>query len=364
MNIWLLFPISRLTFATFILSWGLSCWASSPNGVRVLTLVEIVPSETAEYFVSKEFEQARLATQLAIQDYRKMMPGCAVQLDSVLRRGSEEDLFLTIQGLSRKTNPGVVVGLSRSNSIKLAAKAAQGTPLVGISIGASTSSLYEINPLFVSLMTSWEDQWALLKDEMISRGCSRETSIGIFDPGNALSVSYKNQFVAAFGATVLSNRGEGAIDFSLHLRAKKCLFIPLSYSSSEKILQRIVSGRWSGTIIGIGGWSVYPSLIKKTLNRASHIQVVMPTVWNSKNLRAKEFEDRVRKILGRDPSLFAPFTYDAVLLGLDTLCSGTKPWLFNPQGLKRLSLLRSYSGIAQTGNYQSELRLVTLGNHP
>ena len=149
---------------------------------KVLHIWEVVPSDEGEYTNSKELKSIDIASDFAISDFKLKYPLCKFKVEKSLYRGSEETLFKMVSGIAESiTNSDLVIGMTRSSFARVAARAAKGSELRAISMGAATANLAEINKNFVSIAAPWINQWEALEGEFNHSQCSKENTFGFFD---------------------------------------------------------------------------------------------------------------------------------------------------------------------------------------
>jgi drug/metabolite transporter (DMT)-like permease len=323
-------------------------------------VIEVVPSDSSDYTVTKELEQIAAATDMALETYQRRVPSCKPRIEKIIRRGSEAELFTAVDGAARNKG-AVIVGLSRTNFARLAAKAAAPHAATGLSIGASITNLRELNPNFGSIVSPWSRQWDALEKAMIKAGCNKSNTIGLFDPRSVLSQNFKGAY-AARGEALDLVATLTPVDFAVRNIDRKCIFIGLNYSDGQKYLAKLVEQKWKGNIFGTGDWNYYSSEVSKTVNEAQYsgLFVSIPTGWTpDANERSKKFSNTMRKALGEVPSPISAYTYDAMLLALHSKCGNHDIFRWNAQVKSYLPLLREYEGVTSTGNFVSKMFLIT-----
>jgi hypothetical protein len=244
----------------------------------------------------------------------------------------------------------------------VAAKAASGTKLRGIALGASTTNLRELNPNFVSIASPRTRQWTAINNQMNAKsGCNSANTLGLFDSKNHLSVQFKDDFLMNGFSHVEEAGTQVPQTFLSDAKGKTCVFIALNFSDAQVYLENLLSTKWKGSVFGIGDWNMFSNEVRKVLHGASYkgLFVFMPTGWsNDISSNSKSFSTRMKAQLGELPSPVGAYSYDAMIVALDSACKGTDLSKPSTSNLARLSLLRKYEGIADTGNYLSQMLLV------
>ncbi len=357
---------------------GALAWTSSPSWgtetatrveeiqERVIYFVEMNPPDASGYNVAGQVKQMEAAKQLAERAYRAMNQTCRFKFESTLTQGLEEDLYRKVQSISQGSAPhATLVGLSRSSFARIAAKAAVGLPLQGISIGAASAKIREINPNFISIVSPWTKQWEAIHKKMNELSCTATNTIGVFDPKDHLSSEFKSAFLEAG-----LNRQYGLSDFERFDEslkkgeaAPKCVWIAANFSDSGDWIHSLIRSHFKGALFGVGDWNFYTPEAKRLFQgeSAKGMDVFVPTGWvPDSSQRSRNFVRQMKQATGEDPSPVSAYTYDAILLAIDQTCGNLKATEFDPKRLLRLPLLRKYEGVGTSGNYLSLMNLIPL----
>ena len=341
------------------LTYAVKSYASAAPAVHI---IEVVPSDSSNYTVSAEMKQMERAFQMAADDYKKLNPVCKVSVAQTMKRGTEEELFGVVKGIAETNANSVVVGFSRSTFARVAAKAASGTTLRGIALGASTTNLRELNPNFVSIASPRTRQWAAIYSQMKSKSsCTPKNTLGVFDSKNHLSVQFKDDYLKNGFTENEESSPQVPEAFFEKSKGKSCIFIALNFSDAQVYLETLLASQWKGSVFGIGDWNMFSNEVRKVLHSSSYSGLVtyMPTGWESTvSSNSKAFSERMKIALGEAPSPVGAYSYDAMIVALDSACKGSDIAKPSPAKLARLKLLRKYEGIADTGNYLSQMLLV------
>ena len=327
---------------------------------KEILILEIIPPGGSDYIVSSETRHISIGAVLGLEKFKENYPHCSIELKESFKVGTEEDLAHELLGLRENANR-VVVGLSRSNFARAAAKIAIGTDIRAISIGASTSKLAEINPNFISVASSWESQYEVIKEQLPKEQCEKANTLGIFDSSNYLSNHFYESFLKDLAGEIQIYTRE----LDINLEDKKCVFIGMNYSDSQNVLSVIKRKNWSGTLFGIGDWNIYSEELKKTLQDFPlSVVVYVPTGWDPAQSSASSvFSKNFKSKAGEEANPIAAYTYDATLLAANALCQREDPVKSIPDNIKIL-LLRTYDGKSSSGNYISKMHLLRFkGNH-
>ncbi|MBF0209062.1 MAG: hypothetical protein HQK53_19555 [Oligoflexia bacterium] len=338
---------------------------------NTVNIVEIVPHRSPDYGVNQELNQINLGVEVAYEDFTNQYgQQCKCRLNKIIDHGTEDELYRTIKKIAvnmttddNSYKKRVIVGISRTNFARLAANAASRTSLLGISMGAATTKLREINPNFVSIVSPWEKQWETIVQAMKESNCLKENTIGIFDKENILSNNFQEAYMKSF-----KNPNKYWINiatdarFSELITNKSCIFFGTYFSLAKHYLQLLASKHWKGTVFGTGDWNYFSKEVKNTLREfpSEKIKgVIAPTGWKSNNSeKIKAFVKKLNIKRKIEISPAAVYAYDATIIGMATSCNLIDSRHYNYSLLKKLPLLREYYGIASSGNYLSAMYLV------
>ena len=328
---------------------------------KEIHVIDLSPAEATDYNVASEGSQIEAAADMAKADYSRLNPSCQVNFKKDVRTGTEEDLFKEIESLAKTAPNSVVVGLSRSNFARLAAKAAQGSDLVGLSIGAAAANLKEINPRFLSVASPWTKQWEAIEKKMKQLNCTATDALGVFDASQYLSARFRESFEKTLAAAGIESTGLTDEKFLEATKSKRCLFIAVPLSVGQRFVRALLRNNWNGFVFGIGDWNIYARELKSTLAEPSRSQLTVfaPTGWKSDvSVRSARFAGSIKERTKEEASPIAAYTYDAVTLALHHACGKENLLSPNIASLRKLPLLRHYEGIANSGNFLSEIYLL------
>jgi hypothetical protein len=301
------------------------------------------------------------AFSIAMRDFRARNPRCNVSVDEQLGISDEESLYKNVKNASIHPGRNVLVGITRSNFARLAARAAQGSKLRGISSAAFTDELHAINPNFISISSPWIRQWDISKRHLVKAGCSADDTVGIFTFRDVLSKHYRKGFFDSgyrfeYDVDKLEKLLEG------RLAKTRCVFMGTSLPGSMKPLSFLYSHNWGGTVVGMGDWTFYTPEMKQFLKRSPgrKFRIFSPLVWS------KDENPRVREWISKNlPNMeVEPLTigvYDSTILGLQYLCRGEDIRKFDAARWANYGLLRDYTGLAESGNLLSPMHFVEIG---
>ncbi|MGE4233069.1 MAG: EamA family transporter [Bacteriovoracia bacterium] len=353
---------TKVAFAIAILFF-VSTKVHGSGSSSVVHIIEVAPSDPTDYTVSAELHQIEYAADMATSAYKSINPSCQPVVKKLLKRGTEEELASSVRAIANQPGGHVLLGFSRTNFARVAAKAAQGSKLLGISTGASASNLREINQNFVSIVSPWIRQANSVMDEMKKNGCTDGNTTGVFDEKNYLSNRFSESYQQRGKFTASLRHGKDTLsELAKLIGNKKCVFIPLNFSDAQAYVHEIIHSKWKGNLYGVGDWNYYSVELKKSLSSAKYpgLVVFVPTGWIPSASRASEqFAKLVKQKLNEAPSPVGAYAFDATLLALDHACRGLDPIQYEPKKLGRLPLLREYENIGETGNYLSPVFSVT-----
>lgn len=330
-----------------------SVLAASASEGKKIYLVEIIPQDSSDYTIASEKKQIEIAAVMGLEKF-KQSNKCDIEVESSLYPGSEEDLINKIKILQKDKSEKVIVGLSRTNFSRAAAKVAVGTNIKGISVGASASNLGAINKNFITIVNPWEVQFNLIKKVIQDNKCKPDETSGVFDATNFLSNNFLESYKAEKLGVVLARFDPSKLD-----KNTKCLFIGMNFSESSLLLSSLGKTNWAGSIIGIGDWNIHShELDKITKNISSKISITVPTGWIPEaNLKSSRFSKDFYSKSGDSASPIAAYVYDGIILAAEVVCNGA-----NLQGrpINSPNMLRNYKGRNNTGNLLSDMYLRNL----
>ena len=343
------FPIGTLlVFFTF-----LPLNHAYAKDLKKIILLEVIPTDSSEYTVSSEKQQIEIAAEMGYQEFLKTKK-CNLKIEKFLEIGNEDRLIRKVNEIKLDRSKKIVVGLSRTNFARVAAKVAVGSDIQAISVGASASNLAPINSNFMTMVNPWQEQFKLIQKVLLQNNCSNAETSGIFNPANFLSSNFMNVYKEASLGSLLT-----AINGEVFDQKKRCIFIGLNFSEAAVVLTSLQRVKWQGKVIGLGDWNIYSEeLLKITDKLSKDISVFVPTGWiptsNKNSIRfAREFEKRSK--VGASP--IAAYVYDGILLAGESLCNGVN--IFG--GVTNSpSMLRIYNGKSESGNLLSNMHIRTI----
>ena len=331
---------------------------------NILYVVHIIPGDATNYTVSKEMSDIEKSTRLSIKEFSEKHSSCKFKQEFTLQTGPETLLYEKVKSITATPGKKAVVGFSRSSLARLAAKAADGSELIGISIGAAADDLKSFNKRFVTMASPWLEQWKSLLTEMRHSSCSAANTLVIGDVRDSYSFNFRKAAAdAGFSKALIFDSKEVKSSFESMARDAKCVFLAMNISTSQQLFSQLLKSNWKGTIFGTGDWYFYSGELKELLHGAKlgdKTRVIVPTGWNPEETKtSKDFTVRLDAVLGHKPDPNGAYSYDAVQLALGYLCLDIDPTVFAPEKLSKLNLVRAYKGISSGGNYLNPIRLVT-----
>lgn len=346
--------LAPVTFWFFVMSLFTARHASANNNdLKKIILLEIIPTDSSEYTVSSEKQQIDVAAEMALHVFLKTNK-CNLRLERFLEIGDEERLMKKVKEIKLDKSEKIVVGLSRTNFARVAAKVAVGSDIKAISVGASASNLGPINSNFMTMVNPWQEQFKLIKKIIVDNNCSKAETTGIFNAANFLSSNFMNVYKNDELGSLFTNTTGEIFD-----QKKRCIFVGLNFSEAAVVLSTLQKIKWQGTIIGLGDWNIYSEeLLKITDKLSKNISVHVPSSWiptsgiNSKKF-AEEFERKSK--MGASP--IAAYVYDGILLAGEYLCNGIN--IFG-KVTNTPPMLRTYKGKSESGNLLTDMHIRTI----
>lgn len=325
-------------------------------------VVDIVPVNKANYIVSDELQQIKAAV-LSAKEQLSNKNGCAskTNIEFLLKNGTSEDLFKTIKTIAKNDPQSIVIGLSRSNFARIAAKASVNSPLKVISIGASTTDLKGINPNTYSVASPWLYQWQSVNEELTTNKCDTTNTYGIFNDSEHLSNKYKELFLRNYDPKkALNHRTLKTKPFKG--QSNLCFFIPLNFGQSRPIIPQLLKAAKAPLIIGMGDWNIFSDEINSLLKELDLKNGVVksPTGWVPEvSKKSKWFSHHMKHKFNNTPSPIAAYAFDGASVAINHLCKTKNKPL--EQTIKESRLLRNYKGITEFNNFNSPMLMVTFG---
>jgi hypothetical protein len=263
---------------------------------KQILLIEISPQNDMDYTVAEELKLISSSAELAFNKAKKVFPKCQLDMIKHIESGTEEDLYKIISENNSPSNTSAVVGLSRSTFARIGAKALQNKNILGISIGASSAKLYELNSKFYSIASELKNQVVAIHDKTLKLKC-KET-IGVFDSTDSLSSEYKNKYLEIFKE---KNNFINTTPTSILEKIKpSCVFIGMNFSKSIEIIRQLL-GMNISHIFGTGDWSIHSTELKKYLNDSlstnGSTKFYSPTGWlSNQNKKSLMYSKSLKEI--------------------------------------------------------------------
>ncbi|MCC6277058.1 MAG: hypothetical protein IT289_03980 [Oligoflexia bacterium] len=330
-----------------------------PASTNIIHLIDVVPLDQTDYSVSNELVQIRIATTIALKKARVLFPGCSIEVSKTLKTGTESELAELISELSKQADPQreVLVGISRSNFARVAAKASVGTKLEALSVGSATDQLASINDNFFSIASPWISQWRAVKLAIKKAQCREVT--GVFDFTDHLSSKFKEAFKQDYPLSRVISFAEYQ-DLPL---SSDCLFMAVNFQKSQGSLSRLLKSDRRISIFGIGDWNYYGSEVRNLVHETRNKKVVVqaPAGWKTNaNSRSLQFSKVMKIKLGEDPSPVAAYAHDAILIVAQKLCEMKPLKAASITRFSKLPLLRKYNELASSNNFVSHMHMIDL----
>ncbi len=346
---------------------------ASPR-VPILHFVDTSPLSRSDYLTAGEWAQMDAALDLAEQDFFRRYPTCRVDRTRIVKTHSDDILYQTLHHLAETAHPLLAVGFSNTNSCRIALQATQHGPSWLLSIGASGVDLRKAHSNAYSLANFWEKQWMKLKTSLTQTSCRPSHTIGVYDPRHALSALFGEAMEKQVGPAdlfrkvfeVSSAQPPPAVVHAL--LDSECIVMALNYASAEPFLSLFALSQKTQHIFGIGGWNYYGLELRNSVRKLPpYISLHIPTGWHSHaNPQSLAFTQRFRTYAHAQAQPIAAFVYDSWLVGLYHACFPNTPLhkivITRTRDTPRLPLLKSYTGIRSTGNFESPLYMLTLSS--
>ena len=341
----------------------LSVLSANGGPDRSLYFLQIIPGDPDSYIVSQQKRAMEEAYKMAVVAFRHRYPKCSFHTEQIIKTGNESKLFDEIRRIAAHSGKNIAVGFTRSSYARIAAKAAVGSSLIGISIGASSTELRSINPNFISLAAPWTKQWELIYDRLGALFCKKVETFAVFNSKDAYSAYFKRGYEeSGFTRMIDLERLKTNPQLAKELYDAKCIFLGMNVSVSQAVLSDLLQHNWKGSVFGTGDWSYFSAELRAFLAESKgrrRFNIFTPRTWKpNENKRSTKWFASLKK---RGVALMDPvsvYTHDGVLLGLNHLCLGTDVLKFSRQEYAQMDLLRSYESISESGNLIAPLELI------
>ncbi len=331
---------------------------------KKILLIEISPQNDMDYTVSEELKLIESSSELAFNKAKKTFPKCQLDMIKHIESGTEEDLYKIISEKNLPSSTSAVVGLSRSTFARIGSKALQNKNVLGISIGASSAKLYELNSKFYSIASELKNQIISIHDKTLKLKC--KDTIGFFDSTDSLSSEYKNKYLEIF------KEKNSVINITPTSRLEKinssCVFIGMNFSKSIEIIRQLL-GMNVSHVFGTGDWSIHSTELKKYLNESLSIngntKIYSPTGWlNNQNKNSLMYSKSIKEVYNLNPNPIGAYAYDSILITSEYLCENMPLKNIILKGKVKPLLLRNYIGISESQNFISKMNIISYGDRP
>ena len=331
--------------------------AASADGY--IHFIQYTPMDSDIYMLSTQSTIMQKAFNLAIKEFSTKNKLCNINTTIDIKRGTEEELYNTVKKISKLSGNHVIVGFTRTNYARIAAKAAAGSALVGISAASFSDELRSINHNFISISMPWTEQWKLIKEKFKELNCNRENTFGIFSFKDSISLAFRSAYIRSgynneFDVTDFLS----IVKSKINLEKFKCVMMGTPLPSSIAPLSYLTSLNWIGSAFGTGDWTYFTPEMKRFLQQSKgrSIRLYSSQVWDSReNARSLRWAKTEFNDLDIDPIHAAVF--DSTTLALNKICSGQNILKYNRDKWSKYGLLRDYSGILSSGNLESPIYL-------
>lgn len=330
-----------------------SAVAQEQAGEKKIILMEIIPMASSEYTVSSEKKQIEIGADIALEAFFQRN-SCNVKIEKYLEIGTEEKLIDKVNSIKNSNVEQVVVGVSRTNFARVAAKVALGSKIKAISIGASASNIADININFITIVNPWQEQYKLVRKVLEENLCKVSETLGVFNSSDYLSNNFLSMYKSAKLGSIVTDRFQNVFN-----KKYRCIFVGLNFSDASVVLSSLQLSKWKGNVIGLGDWNINSDELINIASRLNKdVSIFVPTGWKSninKNSSsfARKFEKRAKTLA----SPIAAYVHDGVILAAESLCKNKD---ILGSDINSSSMLRKYSGKNASGNLLSEMHVIKL----
>lgn len=314
------------------------------------------------YVLSSQIQAMKNSFDMALREFRAQNPHlkCTPSIEWKFDLFNDADFYEEVRKISMRPGRKAIVGLTRTNFARLAARAAVGTDMVGISSGSTSDELRKINPNFISVGSATHKQWEAAAEGLKKLSCTPHNTLGIFSDKDIWSAYYRKSYLGS-GYKMLVTIDELLAKPNID-RDVKCIFFGITVPASIKPLSKLLAMEWPGIIIGNYDWTFFSAEIRAVLSEykssVSHIYATLN--WSPKD--TDESQQWVRKYF-RNSALVEPIhagVYDSTIIALNYLCRDQDVLHFNKDLWKSFGTLSEYGGISTSGNLETDIRFVEL----
>lgn len=336
-------------------------WKVASAGDGRLFFIQPTPVDKNFYLVSSEIGNMKIGFDLALKAFKIQFPTstCTPAITENFYLHTDAQLYDEVRRISALPGPKVMIGLAMTNHARIAAYAAAGTDLIGISTESVTDELRGINPNFISLGAAYQNHWKVTAAGLNTLKCTPENTLGLFAFKSVWSGYYKKSFLeGGYKMAIDVDTFQSVPD--IHSKTK-CIFFGVSNAASIKPLSMLLEMKWPGTIVGPHDWTYFSGGIRALLadhqTRAS--RVYAPMIWqrNETEKSKKWAEKNFGKTLAEP---IHASVYDTTIIALNYLCRHQNVLQFNANRWQQFGTLRTYQNMAPSGNLETDIHFVEL----
>lgn len=352
--------LTNILGIVFVFLFGRAVWAGPGNGHLFFIQPTAVDKNT--YVVSGEIDAMKTGFDLAIKAFKTRFPKLKCQPDIAVNFDLYTDahLFDEVRRISTIPGPKVMVGLGRTNIARVAAFAAVGTDMVGISSAAISDELRDINPNFISVGATYQNHWKVIAAGLKTLNCTPHNTLGIFAFKDVWSGYYKKSFLGD-GYKMATDVDQFPSALNIYFKAK-CIFLGVPAPAFIKPLSKLLAMKWPGTIIGPHDWTYFSAEIRALLadykKRTSQIYATM--IWRRNESDKSRAWTRAHFSATALVEPIHVSVYDSTIIALNYLCRHQDVLQFNANQWRQFGTLRNYQGIAPSGNLETDIHFVEL----
>jgi len=336
-------------------------WKVTWAGDGRLFLIQPTAVDKDFYMVSSELDNMKIGFNLAINAFKAKFPKstCSPTIIENFHLHSDAQLFDEVRRISALPGPKVMIGLAMTNYARVAAYAAAGTDLIGISTEAVTDELHGINPNFISLGARYQKHWEVTAAGLKTLNCTPDNTLGIFAFQGVWSGYYKKSFLdAGYKMVIDVNKFQSLPD--IHPKTT-CIFFGISNAESIKPLSKLFKMKWPGTIVGPHDWTYFSGGIRALLadHQARASRVYAPMIWQRNE--TEKSKNWANKYFGK--ALAEPIhasLHDTTIIALNYLCRHQNVLQFDAARWRQFGTLRTYQRITPSGNLDTDIHFVEL----
>lgn len=327
-----------------------------------LFLIQPTPVNGNHYVVSKQIDAMKIGFELALNAFKKKYPSlqCKPDIKINFQLRTDAKLFDEVRLISQTPGKKALIGVTRTDFARLAARAAAGTDLIGISSAAISDELHDINPNFISIGTRYQNQWKVAAAGLRKLRCVPSNTLGVFALNDVWSEYYKKSYLRqGYDKTTDLDKFLVKPVIDSHV---KCIVFGVPAPAAIKPLSQLFVMQWPGAVIGPQDWTYFSDEIRSLLadyeKRATRVYTNLiwtrnetdkSKAWAGKNFDKSEVVEPIHVT-----------AFDATMIALNYLCRNQNVLKFDSVRWSQFGTVRDYQALTPSGNLEAPIYFVEL----